>query len=300
MKKIGKILMCVLPLLIYVGLQFAGILLGSVVAGVIVGVEAAAQGYVNDVALITQRTMEVYTEMSPALMVGIHICGIIAGGIWAYFIFGKKKPANPVKSFSWLTIPVIALCAVGIQYTCGHGLAIVNIVKPEWMANYNAMVEAAGFTELNFMTILAAVILAPIGEEILFRGVTLRLAEKAGLKFWIANIIQAVCFGIAHLNVVQGIYAFAMGLIIGYIYNKYNSLYVPILLHALINFLGTVVSVLASSKVPETAAEPGLGICVAGFVGFALVLIAGLFIMNKDRKVCQQAEIKGEGGYAAL
>lgn len=238
--------------------------------------------------------------MAPALIVGIHICGIIAGGIWAYFIFGKKKPSNPVKSFSWMTLPIIALCAVGIQYTCSYGLVIVNVVKPEWMANYNAMMEAAGVTELTFMTILATVILAPIGEEILFRGVTLRLAENAGLKFWIANIIQAVFFGIAHLNMVQGIYAFAMGLIIGYIYKKYNSLYISILLHALINFLGTVVSVLLSSKVPETTSEPSLGICVVGFVAFVIVLLAGLFLMQKDRKVCRLAKIKGEDEYATV
>ena len=300
MKKVGKILLSVLPLLVYIVLQFAGIIVGSIAAGVMVGVEAAAQGYINDAALIAQRSQEVYMELSSVIIVGIHICGVIVGAIWVYFLFGKKKPVNPVKSFSWITLPIIALCAVGIQYTCSYALTIVNIVKPEWMANYNAMVEAAGFTELGFMTILATIILAPIGEEILFRGVTLRLAKNAGLKFWIANTIQAVFFGIAHLNVVQGIYAFAMGLILGYIYEKYNSLYVSILLHALINFLGTVVSVLLSSNVPETAVEPGLGICIVGFVGFALMLTAGLLLMKKDRKVCHPAEIKGEDEYAAI
>lgn len=300
MKKVGKILLCILPLLIYIVLQFAGIILGSIAAGVMVGVEAAYQGYVNDAAMIAQRSQEIYQEIAQVIVVGIHICGIIAGGIWVYFIFGKKKPANPVKSFSWMTLAIIVLCAVGIQYTCSYALAIVDIVKPEWMANYNAMMEAAGLTEVGFMTILATVILAPIGEEIIFRGVTLRLAENAGLKFWIANIIQAVLFGIAHLNVVQGIYAFAMGLIIGYIYKKYNSLYVSILLHALINFLGTVVSIWLSSMVPETTSDPGLGICIVGFVGFALVLTAGLLLMKKDRKVCHPAGNKGEDEYATL
>lgn len=300
MKKLGRILLCILPLLVYIGVQIVGALFGSFGAGIIVGVEAATQGYVDNMALIAQRSQEIYMEIYPILLCGIHVIAIIVGLVWVYLLFGKKKPGNPVKAFSWLTIPVLILCAIGIQYACSNALSLVNIVKPSWMESYIQMMETAGFTELSLGIILATVCLAPIGEELLFRGVTLRLAKNAGVNFWVANVIQALCFGIAHLNVVQGIYAFAMGLIIGYIYEKYNSLYVPILLHALINLLGTVVSTVLNLMLPENLDEPGIGACAAGLVVFLIVLAAGLLLMKKDKKTQQLAEVKGEDGYATV
>ena len=53
-----------------------------------------------------------------------------------------------------------------------------------------------------------------------------------------ANIIQAALFGIMHGNLVQGAYAFALGLILGYVYHKYQSLVIPILFHMSFNIFG--------------------------------------------------------------
>lgn len=300
MKKVGRILLCILPLIVYIALQFAGVFVGTFGAGIVTGIEATTQGIGNDAVYIMQRTQEVYMSMYPFLLCGIHISAMIVGGIWVYFLFGKKKPGNPAKTFSWLTIAAMLLCAIGIQYACSNALNFVYLVKPSWMEGYLQLMEAVGFADMDFIVILASVILAPIGEEVLFRGITLRLAKNAGMNFFMANMIQAICFGIAHLNVVQGIYAFVMGLILGYIYEKYNSLYVPILLHALINFFGTVVSVWISSMLPVAAEEPGLAATVIGFVIFAIVLAAGLLLTGKDRKVCRPAEIEGEDEYATL
>src|SRR5690606_21596465 len=90
---------------------------------------------------------------------------------------------------------------------------------------------------------------APIYEELIFRGLVLRMAQKFTSKFWIANTFQAILFGIVHLNLLQGIYAFALGLILGYFYQKYQSLYVPILMHMIFNFIGSVMTEFVFSKI---------------------------------------------------
>lgn len=300
MKKVGRILLCTIPLIVYIVLQFGGSFAGSIVAGVMAGVEAGVTGNAGNMALMMQRMQEIYADMIPVLIFGIHIIAIIVGAIWVYILFGKKKPGNPVKSFSWITIAVVVLCAVGLQYVCSSALSLVQALNPALLENYMQLMESAGFMELNLFSIVASVCLAPIGEEILFRGVTLRLAKNAVKNFWIANSIQAVCFGIAHMNMVQGIYAFFMGLVFGYIYEKYGSLYVPILLHALINFLGTVVSGVSESKMPENAAEPGIGSCFMMLVVFAAVLTAGLVLMKKDKKIEEPVQIEGEDEYATV
>lgn len=300
MKKVGKILLCLLPLIVFLGIQLILGVAGGIGAGFIVGVEAGMKGLGNDIAFITQRTQEMLAVITPIVAFISHLIAVVVGFIWVYHVFGKNKPGNPVKAFSWMTLAVLALCAVGLQYSCSNALNVVEIINPALMENYNKLMETAGLTAMNPFAIIASVCLAPFGEELLFRGVTFRLAKNAGLRFWAANILQAACFGIGHMNVVQGIYAFFLGILLGYIYEKYNSLYVPILLHAIFNLLGTVVGYVLESILGESTAEPALISCVIAFVVFAAMLAIGIVLIKKDKKACHQLQDKGEGEYAAL
>lgn len=300
MKKVGKLLLCLLPLIVFLGIQLILGLAGGIGAGFIVGVEAGMKGFGADIEYITQRTNEMIAVITPIVAFISHLIAVVIGFIWVYYVFGKNKPGNPVKAFSWMTLAVLVLCAVGLQYSSSAALNAVEIINPALMENYNQLMEAAGLTNMNLFAILASVCLAPFGEELLFRGVTFRFAKNAGLGFWAANIVQAACFGIAHMNVVQGIYTFFMGILLGYIYEKYNSLYVPILLHAIFNLLGTVVGYVLESILGESTAEPALVSCVIAFVLFAAMLVMGIVLIGKDKKACHRIEDKGEGEYAAL
>ena len=91
--------------------------------------------------------------------------------------------------------------------------------------------------------LLYSVLLAPVCEELIFRGTTMHLARRA-LPFWLANTMQALLFGLFHMNWIQGIYAFALGLVLGYVCEKGGSIYYSILLHILFNLWGTVISTL--------------------------------------------------------
>ena len=75
------------------------------------------------------------------------------------------------------------------------------------------MMERSGIGT-NGMVIFATVCLAPIGEELVFRGLTMKYAEKAFGRFWAANLLQAFLFGVIHMNWVQGVYAFFGGLVL--------------------------------------------------------------------------------------
>lgn len=300
MKKVGKFLLCLLPLIVFVSLQLILGVMGGMGAGFVVGVEVGMKGLGNDMAYITQRTEEILEIITPIIIFMSHLLAIVIGCIWVYALFGKKKPGNPVKAFSWMTLAVLVLCAVGLQYACSAALNIVEIINPVLMENYNQLMESAGMNSMNPFTIIATVCLAPIGEELLFRGVTFRFAKNAGLGFWAANILQAVCFGIAHMNIVQGIYAFFMGLVLGYVYEKYNSLYVPILLHAFFNLLGTVGGSVLEFIFGESNLEPAMISCVIAFVVFAVILAVGILLIQKDKKAGHPVEDKGEGEYAAL
>lgn len=81
---------------------------------------------------------------------------------------------------------------------------------------------------------LMIAVAAPILEETLFRGIILRALLKK-YNPWKSIIYSAIAFGIFHLNPWQFLYATVVGLYLGYIYWKTNSLFYPILIHFMLN-----------------------------------------------------------------
>lgn len=87
--------------------------------------------------------------------------------------------------------------------------------------------------------ILYTCIYSPLLEEALFRGIILNsFIKKYSLS--IALIFSSLVFAIAHLNFIQGINAFFLALILGYIYLKTKSLYLCIALHFFNNILASI------------------------------------------------------------
>ena len=89
-------------------------------------------------------------------------------------------------------------------------------------------------------SILMLVVLAPVMEEVLFRGILLesvRSKHSAGR----AIVVSALMFGVIHLIPQQVVNAFAIGLILGYIYVRTESLWPVIIIHALNNAMAYVI-----------------------------------------------------------
>jgi membrane protease YdiL (CAAX protease family) len=88
--------------------------------------------------------------------------------------------------------------------------------------------------QLNFQGYLTIGIAAPILEELIFRGVVLKkfLQKYSPTK---AIVLSSVIFGIAHMNPWQFVAAFSIGLVIGWIYWKTNSIWPGIFMHFLNN-----------------------------------------------------------------
>lgn len=99
--------------------------------------------------------------------------------------------------------------------------------------------------EANFSTLLnykvagfiMVCILAPIFEEIIFRGIILKGMLNYKVHPAVAIVVSGIIFGIAHLNPWQFVGAGILGIIFGFIYYRTKSLCIPILLHALNNCL---------------------------------------------------------------
>lgn len=118
---------------------------------------------------------------------------------------------------------------------------------PVLYERYVQMAEATGLG-VHPAVIFASIVLAPLGEELLCRGIIFNYAGMVtkGMKnkeaeFWVANAIQALMFGIMHANWIQGSFAFVIGLGLGWLRRRYNSLYPSMLAHLTVNFLSSFV-----------------------------------------------------------
>lgn len=126
----------------------------------------------------------------------------------------------------------------------------------------NVVLEALGQVEdygayiSDFMTmepriIVYTIAVAPLIEEIVFRAGLIGLGRKYIKKFWILNCLQAILFGIYHMNLVQGAYAFVLGALLGYVFDRCGGFLSCLTLHMVINAAGLYISPLLPSEISD-------------------------------------------------
>lgn len=123
------------------------------------------------------------------------------------------------------------------------------------------------------VALLGACILGPVCEELLFRGLLAGRLARYGQKP--AALVSALLFGLYHANLSQFFYAFALGLLLAYVYFCTGSLKAPILLHMLFNFYGSAVVLL----LPESGILP-----VLYMLSWPALTIAGVILLMRGWK----------------
>ena len=71
-------------------------------------------------------------------------------------------------------------------------------------AYYNSFVETTSGNGIVALAILYSLVLSPISEEMIFRGIIGENLKRLTGHFWLANFIQAALFGVFHGNIIQG------------------------------------------------------------------------------------------------
>lgn len=150
---------------------------------------------------------------------------------------------------------------------------------------------------LDAFSVIAAVVAAPILEELLMRGIILdgflKRYSPAKSILW-----SAVIFGVFHLNPWQAVGAFAIGLLLGWLYWKTKSLTLCILLHAANNATAfLVVSMIGKDKMNHSDSlvdYMGMANYLVGFAVVLIVLIGCKRFLNRHFK--KQLPAEGQSG----
>ncbi len=151
-----------------------------------------------------------------------------------------------------ISIPIIGL---GLSALSGIwlGWAAENLqdipVIAESLESFDETWSTLG-SEAYVWELLSIVIVGPIVEELLFRGVVFHYLEKIK-GGWFPIVFSALAFGLWHREPVQIVYTAMIGLLYGMIYFKVRDLRVTILLHMFNNLLSTLPPALNTPVVQE-------------------------------------------------
>lgn len=168
-------------------------------------------------------------------------------------------------------------------------LAMNNLIIIGNLSSYSESYEqtaTALYSASMGMQILCLGILAPIAEELVFRGLMYRrMREDTG--FVAAVIYSAAVFGLFHGNLVQMIYGTVMGLMLAYVCEKYGSVLAPIIAHITAN----LISILATYfKVYEWMLS---NIMLIGMITVACATITAM-VFQVMQKMDEKPEKAGE------
>lgn len=244
MKKVGNFFFCLGVILAVSMTQIAIAMEGMMIVAVALRMQN------RDNASYMDRYYEI-VQTSP-LMTYLELAAVVAAlGVvvpWYYLGYVQKdKEAgryDPVLPRLMNIKSILFLITGGIS--C-FSIAGVLEVLAEWlMPDVAEQLAETMNMMLNgniFIGLFAAVILAPICEEIAVRGLILQHSKRVhGIVG--CMILSAFWFSVFHMNPIQGLYVIPMGLFWAYVGYRFNSVIPCILCHMINNSLGTFMGTL--------------------------------------------------------
>lgn len=241
--------------------------------------------YANDMKLYTEKANAITRE---AMTNGwFYIIGLILGliillvyrrkSLFTEDIMGRRKPMK----VSVLLLTVIIMLGINTFATLFQYGAetILNLFGLTAHGGIYSIFSSQGMSVIMYLYVI---LLGPIMEEILFRGVLLHKLEKYG-KF-LAIAVSSVCFGLFHGNLSQGIFAIGVGFVLGYIAMEYSVKW-SIVLHVFNNALSMVLDVLMN-RYPKVPVE-----FISFLVYAVFTLISIVVFLRRKPKIHEYLEV---------
>ena len=177
--------------------------------------------------------MEVSQQNATNMIIAMTASSIIVLVLFLFFRWAEVSRSY-VRSRPWATLFWCALAAMGaiIPSSCLQELMpeLPNIVEEEFDM---ILRDRWGYFAIG--------LLAPVCEELVFRGAVLRALLRWTPCHWLAIAISALLFALIHANPIQMPHAFLVGLLLGWLYYRTDSIVPGIVYHWVNNSIAYVV-----------------------------------------------------------
>lgn len=256
----------------YFALYFGVQIVVSLAAEIILLAVYISKGGDMDADVMTKALTDAIN--SNAMTITIIFDLIFAAVLALFIIFTKSSPAKKENRALFNKIsPKKAITAFFIGVTGNFALNIImtyaQMFFPKIFEQYDSATEVYTLGGL-VPYIIGGVILAPIIEELTFRGFMQTRFSRA-MPTTAAVIAVGVIFGAVHGNLVQAIYASLLGILLGEIFVHGGSIYASVLCHFGFN-LSSLPGYLASLE-GSTIADNAIFNLVYGLVSYLCVFI---------------------------
>jgi len=263
------------PPLIFVGISFVVVIAAIVVAFVGLLLQHGINADAN--VVITELVAFVLEHVLVLTLISNVISTLIFAMMWRKIRLTLPKYENA--KLKPLTVGLIAFLFAGFNLLLVWLFEISNIIQyfPSYL-EVDEILSGGSF----FVRIVSIVIVAPIVEELLCRGIVLNRLLSWTHK-WVAILVSSALFGLLHFNLLQGLYAFVIGVAFSVVYLRYRNLWIPIIGHMAFN----LISVVLDEIIEVTGVQIDVWILM---VSGALVTAACIVLLGKCTKVAVLAE----------
>ena len=166
--------------------------------------------------------------------------GYIVAVIVGITIFYQKQQINMKDTIFYrqkkMTLEYFAVFTIilfGCQFIFTQSAQLFEFFLNQIGLSTKGAIEAATSGDDSFMLVIYAAFVGPFVEELLIRGGVVYRLKNYGKIFSI--LISAMAFGLFHMNLIQGVFAFFVGILFAYIALEYSFLW-AVFFHILNNF----------------------------------------------------------------
>ena len=225
---------CLYPMLIHLAVTFILYFVYMFLASFWIGFKNAGN---VDVVALTQQVMESYTKHALYLLL---LTSVICIPVFTLLCRADRKREQNVRKaetskMAWILLVILAV-ALCVSLNLLIGISGLEKYSKSYQEVANTLYSGGIVLEL-----LTVGVLGPICEELVFRGLMFR--RLCGyMKPIIAVLVSALMFGIYHGNIVQGVYAFFLGMIMALCCQRFNTLWAPIVIHVAANITSVCIT----------------------------------------------------------
>ena len=213
------------------GIVVLSIISAFTVGGLIMGISASSP----------EQTDKLYIYISFFLGQGI----ILAPPI--YYLTIKQRPileSLRIKMVSLDTIQYSLIFSIGVLIIIDTIDRIIHqiIPTPDYIIDLSGIMQPDSLLGYVFL-FLAVVIVAPIGEEVVFRGFLQKFLEEHWKDITRAVLVTSLFFAMIHFNPFWTIQIYILGVLLGFLSWKTKSVIPSIMLHSINNGLAYILSI---------------------------------------------------------
>lgn len=195
-----------------------------------------AEQYLNfdsSILIALNGLMFLFANLIPAV-VGSRLTGI---RIRSYF---RPMNVKKIQFGKYMLIGIFIQAVTGILYAI-----VQSVMQSGGISDYTSDIDTYVNSRAIIATAIYTCIVAPVTEELLYRGFVLKNLSRVSLRFGIIG--SAVLFGLAHENIGQFMLAVPAGIFMARIVTKHNSVIPSVLVHMAMNTTAFFVCWIAES-----------------------------------------------------